>query len=348
MVGRTEGGGGDAFKVPEFQIPAAVVSGLVFFALTRGLPRETLFAAMGITEADLADPDRPMDVMVLKPFWELLEAHLPGEPVALSVARAFSALDGGLVGQMMKHSPTLRIGLGHYARFGRLFMPYLTLPIATDEEGDIIFYENRANIVHQLGHPVQYALANVYLHTRRFEGAPPLRGVMFSHRAKYPVALYEEFFGAPVRFEQQVDALLLAPGALDLPSPLGNDVLVRYLEAHAQHLLAGLPDPVEPLVGRIRGAIGEDLSTGEIDQARVAKKLGMSTRTLQRRLADGGTSFQDVLDDVRRDIALRMLRERSGNVFDIAFVLGYADTPSFYRAFKRWTGRTPQQSRAAM
>jgi AraC-like DNA-binding protein len=347
MAGRAEGGAGDTFEAPALLVPAAIVRGLAFYALTRGLQRETLFAAMGVTEGDLADPDRPLDVTVLKPLWEQLEASSRDEPVALAVARAFSALDIGLVGQMVKHSPTLRIGLSHYARYGKLHMPQLSFPVAQDKDGDIIFYENRASIVHEVAHPVEYTLAAVYLHVKNFQDALPMRGVMFSHRARYAVAPYEAFFGAPVRFEQQVDALLLAPGALDLPSPLGNDVLVRYLEAHAQHLYAGLPPPVEPLVGRIRGAIGEDLSAGEIDQARVARKLGMSTRTLQRRLADLGTSFQDVLDDLRRDIALRMLRERSGNVFDVAFVLGYADTPSFYRAFKRWTGRTPQQWRAA-
>ena len=110
-------------------------------------------------------------------------------------------------------------------------------------------------------------------------------------------------------------------------------------------MLADLPPALAPIVQRVRQAVSAELPTGGVDQERIARRLGLSTRTLQRRLSEVETSFQDVLEQTRRDVAMRMLRDRSASVFDVAYMLGYADTPSFYRAFKRWTGQTPQKYR---
>jgi AraC-like DNA-binding protein len=100
------------------------------------------------------------------------------------------------------------------------------------------------------------------------------------------------------------------------------------------------------VVTQVREVLSRELPAAA-DQAAVARKLGLSARTLQRRLAEAGTSFQDVLDEVRAGAARRLLRDPALAVSEVAFSLGYAELSSFYRAFRRWTGQTPIDWRAA-
>jgi AraC-like DNA-binding protein len=121
----------------------------------------------------------------------------------------------------------------------------------------------------------------------------------------------------------------------------------RYLEAHADQMLEALPAPQPEVVARIREAIMIELATSGADLARVAKHVAMSTRTVQRRLEEHGTSYQDLVDDVRAAMARALLRDRARSIIDVAFELGYADLKGFYRAFRRWTGTTPAEFRVS-
>jgi AraC-like DNA-binding protein len=178
-------------------------------------------------------------------------------------------------------------------------------------------------------------------------GAPiPLREVTFAHAAGYPVSVYESFFGCPVRFSANVSALWLDREVVGRPFANRDPLARRYLEAHAEQMLAALPAPQPPAVAQIREAIVIELATSGAELARVAKRVAMSTRTVQRRLEEQGTSYQDLVDDVRSAMARALLRDRKRSIIDVAFELGYADLKSFYRAFRRWTDATPAEWRA--
>jgi AraC-like DNA-binding protein len=87
------------------------------------------------------------------------------------------------------------------------------------------------------------------------------------------------------------------------------------------------------------------MQSGHVALQLAARQLGMTVRTLQRRLRDEGTSFHAVLDDVRRDVALTQMRARRQSIDELAFILGFEKSSSFHRAFKRWTGQTPGEFR---
>jgi AraC-like DNA-binding protein len=89
--------------------------------------------------------------------------------------------------------------------------------------------------------------------------------------------------------------------------------------------------------------LGETTVTPEI----VARALAVSQRTLSRRLADEGTSFRHILDDVRREFACALLHDRTLSVADVAFFLGYSEPAAFNRSFRRWTGQTPRAFRSS-
>jgi AraC-like DNA-binding protein len=189
----------------------------------------------------------------------------------------------------------------------------------------------------------------VHATTRSLIGAPrPPREVWLAHSPFHDPALYERHFGAPVRFSQPLNAILFDPRVLDEPIPRADALSLRYLESLAERLSAERPPPnPATLAERVRSAISSCLQEGEVSQERAARRLALSARTLQRRLQEEGTSFSDLHDEVLAVTAKALLRAPGRMIHDVAFALGYAETSSFYRAFKRWTGVTPEEWRSA-
>jgi AraC-like DNA-binding protein len=116
---------------------------------------------------------------------------------------------------------------------------------------------------------------------------------------------------------------------------------------HADQMLARI-DASKSVSHETARRLAERLAAGEPAQAAIAKQMGMSERTLQRRLQSEGTSFNRLLEDARRSIAMGYLADRKLAAYEVSFLLGYAEPATFFRAFKRWTGQTPQQYRASV
>ena len=120
--------------------------------------------------------------------------------------------------------------------------------------------------------------------------------------------------------------------------------LASVLERHALERLESLEIAADPMTP-VRVAVREQLTDGPPKLDAVAKAVAMSGRTLQRRLREAGTSFQDLVDEERRSAARAYLGDRHLAVAEIAYLLGYSEASAFVRAFKRWTGMTPKQFR---
>jgi AraC-like DNA-binding protein len=101
----------------------------------------------------------------------------------------------------------------------------------------------------------------------------------------------------------------------------------------------------DDVIAQVRRKLLACFPAGVPTQATVARALGMSSRTLHRRLADAATSFEKLLDDTRRELAVEYLRRSDYSVGEVAYLLGFAETSSFNRAFRRWTGRSPSEFR---
>lgn len=168
----------------------------------------------------------------------------------------------------------------------------------------------------------------------------PLR-VCLPHPAPPDVAPFVEALGCPVEFDAPTIAFEFDADTARGPVPSGNTLLAAEADRLAERYLEQMqPDTVAT---RVRTLLLKSMPSGEIDQETIARALAQSTSTLQRRLRDEGTSFQQVLDDARRDLALDYLRGGEHSLADITFLLGFADQSNFTRAFRRWTGRTPRQ-----
>ncbi|NNB17423.1 AraC family transcriptional regulator [Pseudomonas fragi] len=154
-----------------------------------------------------------------------------------------------------------------------------------------------------------------------------------------------DFFGCPVHFAAGRNALVLDTADLDRPFPGHNPQLLEMLNPA---LVAALAEATAPasMALQVKRALKRILASGRPDMLDVARELGMSERTLQRRITEEGTSFRQLMLETRQEIVRHLLAEPSIEIDEIACLLGYEDTNSFYRAFRSWEGTTPARWRA--
>jgi AraC-like DNA-binding protein len=320
---------------------ASLAFAYVDLGVAHGLSREHLIEAAGLDERLRGDPDAHVPVMAYIVLWRELLMGLPGVAIPVEAVRALDVTALGVAGQIAMRADDIAHAAELSERFSRLTDTGVAMRWI--DRGDRVGYSisHRPEVV-AMRFPIEVMLGTGHRMMCHAAGEPvPLHEVTFAHAAGYPVAEYEALFGCPVRFEAAESAVWLDREVIHRPLARRDPLARRYLEAHADQMLEALPAPQPEVVARIREAIMIELATSGADLARVAKHVAMSTRTVQRRLEEHGTSYQDVVDDVRAAMARALLRDRARSIIDVAFELGYADLKGFYRAFRRWTGTTP-------
>jgi AraC-like DNA-binding protein len=153
---------------------------------------------------------------------------------------------------------------------------------------------------------------------------------------------YERVFRCPLRFQHPANELVFAHELLDLPQPHRDDSMCAYLAARAENLLTRDQDG-ERLPRRVVQLFKLQLPAPDAEQ--VAHELGLPLRSLQRRLHARGLRLSQLIDEARREVACASLRRPEAAIKDVAFRIGFSELSAFYRAFRRWTGKTPAQFR---
>jgi AraC-like DNA-binding protein len=170
----------------------------------------------------------------------------------------------------------------------------------------------------------------------------------FSHPEPTDTAAYREVLPeVGLRFSAPCDAVVFDARRLDLPLATADAELNTVMVKHATELLARLPS-AQSLAHRVRTTVLTLMRAGDLDGSRVAALVGMSRRSLTRHLEQEQTSYSEVLNDVRRELALQLLKRTDLDVQEIASQLGYSLTAAFSRAFRRWEGVSPMQFRRTM
>jgi AraC-like DNA-binding protein len=242
------------------------------------------------------------------------------------------------------HSPNLGEALKRLARYKRLVCPeQITI--------DVVRGEARLRFEWLLadeGPPamlIDGVFAGVALLARRGTGKPiaPRRIELARRRADEP--MLRKHFGCDVRFDAPLDRMVFDAKALDEPFVTHN---AELLEVIVPGLEVALNEGASrrSLADDVRTALSQRISGERPAVEKVARALGMSPRTLQRRLEQLGTSYQELLDDVRRRSARRLLANTDLDSGEVAFLLGFEELNSFTRAFRTWEGTTPTQWRA--
>lgn len=293
-----------------------------------------------------ADPTRRL---VMRVSQELLRGAvvLTGdENLGLRAAQQVEVGDFEVFEYVAASAATLRDGIETLFRYTRLM----------NEAADFRLEEHgtRARVIlhstvelPRAGADFQVAAFHVALARRRSKHRASDMRASFRHARPADCSIYEEVFGeTEVRFGAEFDGLECDATLLDESVQTADAALHSVLRGHVEKLLADL-DGDGGWVERVRVDITEHLSSERPTAQKTASRLATSRRTLTRRLADEATSFTQLLGEVRQRTAAHYLEHTEHSVEDIAFLLGYSESPPFVRAFKRWTGTSPLEHRRA-
>ncbi len=168
----------------------------------------------------------------------------------------------------------------------------------------------------------------------------------FDHHRTSSTERFELFFGCPVSFGASSHRLTFSRKSLEAPFRTADPYLLKYIRTFCDEALQRRHTSSTPLRAQAEAATAELLPKGQAKVGNVAKALAMSTRTFTRRLAEEKTSYAILLDQLRRDLAMRYLEDMELELTQIAWLLGYSEASSFNHAFRRWTGASPKAARA--
>lgn len=275
-------------------------------------------------------------------LWRAAET-LVGKPAfGLYAASLWEQGDLDLLEYVVRAAHTLEDAFAALDRFYRLAHDVGRLTVR-EEEG-LLIMETEAPAHCQPPAPMtEWALTAWANMLQQDFGPISLVAVSFMHARDpgVPARAYESVLGCPVRFGAERNAILAHPAVLALPNKRADKRLADVLEHVAVERVRALPR-TDGLVDRIHAEVVTTLPDGDPTMERFTRTLGLSERTLRRRLADEGTTFAAIVDDARRAIVLAALEDPRASIEDAAVRAGFSDGTALHRAFRRWTGTTPQ------
>lgn len=253
----------------------------------------------------------------------------------------------GVAEFLMRAGPTLRDSFDNLVRFNGILAPGQAFKFE-EAGGEALLHHGIPQRPGAIGrHLAEYTTAVLVKTLVILQDTKPTRA-WFTHPrppnadfARLAKGLHTE----NITFDEPTNGFAVDPKLLDGPVHGGDPALYAYLEEHALAALASRPKS-DDLIDKLRHHVRDALKQGEPNVERLAVRLNMSGRTLQRRLSDLKTSFQEVLDQVRFDLARQYLKDARLDVSQIAYLLGYSELRAFDRAFRRWADKSPTEWRA--
>ena len=311
-----------------------------------GVDANRLFESAGLDPGLLAQPGARVPVSVIRRLWLRAVEVTGNKCIGLDAVRHLHPTSGHALGYAFLASATLKEGMQRFARYFRV-VNEATRPQFDESNTDFFLrlsFPGGAPLVPAAN--LDAVLASAVALARKCAGEEfaPLR-VELMHPAPDCAARLRDFFQAPVDFDAPRYAMLFEREAMLRVLPTGNPELALSAEQLLRDYLARM-DRAD-VVARARKLIAERLTSGEPLASDVARALAASPRTLHRRLNENGTSFAKLLDQTRRELAVEYLRDPENTVEETAFLVGFAETASFNRAFRRWTGNSPSAFRHA-
>lgn len=313
-----------------------------------GVDRAAALDAIGVTAAAVDDPNgwiatsrmarawRIVPEMSLDPCFGMHAAETT--PLGVFGPLDLAAMSSATVGDALERVVRYYASLGAMSKLGLVREAdgsiRLSASLLVERRGDHRhFFENLFAVVVTRIRMVILASARGELDV----------SVCFAHAAPRDTSEHARVFGPRVQFAARRDELVIGGKTAVMPLLTSNPELSPVLEREGERM-ALRPDA--PIAERVRSALARSMREGRVGLDDVARTLGLGPRSVQRQLQSAGLSFAEILDAVRREVALQALTD-GGHASELSYVLGFSQPSAFYRAFRRWTGTTPTAWTAA-
>jgi AraC-like DNA-binding protein len=302
----------------------------------------SLLHAVGLDPDAAADPKTMVAADAYYGLLERLALQIDVTELPLHAGASMRCDDYGALGLAFKAAPTLHGSYARVARYARLWTSVVEYELVPDARATwfVLHRHGARRLGLRLSNEATLASATAIGREVSPDGVFNPLEVHLQHPAPSSTASHERYFGCPIVFGSNRDALLISQQALNSSNTLGDIGITQFLIQHLDAELAqmgGDPSVEDQTKHAIAGALSEGLPKMED----VARRLGLSVRSLHRRLADRGLTFQALTEDTRRELAEGLLRNERYSLSEIAFLTGFSEQSSFNRAFKRWAGATP-------
>jgi AraC-like DNA-binding protein len=329
----------------EPMISVAAMTGWLETISAAGKNPDPILSALGLDRSVLGNPEAFVPCAIFARLLEEAARQTGDDDFGLHFGERFNPKNIGPLAYVVINSPTILAGIENGSRYLKVHNQAAITSLEVEAERVYIRYHFTDL---GFGSPRQhneYSMA-VMLNTARLVAGSDWtpREVQFAHLSPVQVQEHRRIFGAPVLFACPTNALVVEREFIGRQVPAADRRLYRILQRYMEHVLADIPRE-DKLLAAVRKTIAETMREGEPTLKRVAKKLSLSQRTLERRLKERGLGFKKLMGDTRRRFALNYLKDRDHTLTQIAFLLGYSEVSAFNRAFKRWTGATPLKYR---
>lgn len=311
--------------------------------VSAGVATADLLANLGMPPNGPVNPKLMVAADKFYDFFATLATRDPdGISLPLRIGASMRSNEYGAFGLAWKSAPTLLDSYQRAERYGHVLGSAETYSLQKSNDGCFFNLEKAGDgrLGMLLSNEASMAAVDIISKEVSTSNFVPL-AVFFKHSARGDASVFESHFGCPVHFESGRDALLVSEEYLHTPNKLGDETIAQFFDTHLEDELAAISND-DGLEQSVRRVVMESLSDGVPSVSFIAEKLSMGSRTLQRRLADRGHSFQSVVDMARKDLAKRLLRETDYSLAEVAFLTGFSEQSGFNRAFKRWAGQTPR------
>jgi AraC-like DNA-binding protein len=312
-----------------------------------GVPVAPLLRRVGLTPEVIADPEERLSVRSQVALLDEAAIALKDDCLGFTMARDFDPRELGLLYYVMASSQTLGDALKRVARYSQITNEALV--VRYREGNRLIVSLTYSGVPRHLDrHQIEFCMFAVLRLCRVLTGQNLVpQHFSIAHHRSGTNSEMARFVGTAVEFGATTDEFALNAHARELPLIHADPYLNNLLLKHCEAALVDRRDNVSQLRTGVENAISSLLPHGRVLVEDVARSLGMSKRTLARRLSDEGLNFTDILQQLRRDLAVRYLDDRKLHVSKIAWLLGFHEVSAFTHACKRWTGKTPREIRIA-
>lgn len=308
-----------------------------------GYDPEPLFIKAGITPSLRENPGARISLNALGSLWSQAIETLDDPCFGIKMSYYWHPSFMGALGYAWLVSTTLRTAFNRAERFVHAVSEGLNLSLSETGRGFKVTIQATDKVV---SYPQQYdVVLAVLIRISRINFGDELKAVeiTFQHTMSDCHEVFTDYFRSPLVYDADEYSMTFTIGDIDTRLPTANKELALMHDEVLMKYLVKIKKG--DLVQQVQSLMIDQLPSGKVTDQMIARELHLSERTLQRKLRDKGTSFRQVLEGVRKMVAMQYIRNTRTSMTEIAFLLGFSEQSAFSRAFKKWTGKSPVQYR---